>query len=84
LSGVTSMFAFAAGALTPLLPYLLSAPRLASMLALATAALVAGGMATGRMTGRSAWHAGLRQLAFGTGAMAVAYLAGALISGRAT
>ena len=82
LSGVTSMGAFAAGALTPLLPYLLGTPGLAATLALAAAALVAGGMAVGRMTGRSSWHAGLRQLAFGTGAMTVAYLAGALISGR--
>ena len=83
LSGVTSMCAFAAGALLPLLPYVLGAPRTAATLALTSAALVAGGMAIGRMTGRSALHAGLRQLAFGTAAIAVAYLTGALISGAA-
>lgn len=81
LSGVTSMCAFAAGALLPLLSYVLGAPRMAAALAVTAAALVAGGIATGRMTGRSALHAGLRQLAFGSAAMAVAYLTGALFSG---
>ena len=81
LSGVTSMCAFAAGALLPLLPSVLGAPRIAATLALTTAALVAGGIAIGRITGRSALHAGLRQLAFGSAAIAVAYLTGALISG---
>jgi VIT1/CCC1 family predicted Fe2+/Mn2+ transporter len=81
LAGVSSLFAFSAGALVPLLPYLLGATVLAATLALTAAALVAGGMAVGRLTGRPLIRSGLRQLAFGALAIAVTYLVGRLIGG---
>jgi VIT1/CCC1 family predicted Fe2+/Mn2+ transporter len=49
----------------PLLPYLAGAPVLAMMLALTAVALVTGGTAVGRLTGRPVLRSGLRQLAFG-------------------
>jgi VIT1/CCC1 family predicted Fe2+/Mn2+ transporter len=79
LAGVASLFAFSAGALVPLLPYLVGAKALAVTLALTAAALLAGGMTVGRLTGRPVLRSGLRQLAFGALAIAVTYLVGHLI-----
>jgi VIT1/CCC1 family predicted Fe2+/Mn2+ transporter len=83
LAGVSSLFAFSAGALVPLLPYLLGATVLAATLILTAAALLAGGMGVGRLTGRPVLLSGLRQLAFGALAIAVTYLVGRLIGGTA-
>lgn len=79
LAGIASLFAFSAGALVPLLPYLFGAPVLALTLALTAVALIAGGMAVGRLTGRPVLRSGLRQLAFGALAIAVTYFVGHLI-----
>ena len=49
LAGVSSLFAFSAGAVIPLLPYLFGASSLALTLALTAVALTAGGMAVGRL-----------------------------------
>ncbi|HJZ09807.1 MAG TPA: VIT1/CCC1 transporter family protein, partial [Trebonia sp.] len=65
LAGVSSLFAFSAGAVVPLLPYLFGASSLALTLALTAVALTVGGMAVGRLTGRPVLWSGLRQLAFG-------------------
>jgi vacuolar iron transporter family protein len=81
LAGVSSLFAFSAGALVPLLPYLFGATALAATLGLTALALVAGGMAVGRLTGRPFLRSGLRQLAFGALAIGVTYLVGRLIGG---
>lgn len=78
LAGVSSLFAFSAGAVIPLLPYLFGASSLALTLALTAVALTAGGMAVG-LTGRPVLWSGLRQLAFGALAIAVTYLVGHLI-----
>jgi len=79
LAGISSLFAFSVGALVPLLPYLFGASALWVTLALTAAALIAGGMAVGRLTGRPVLRSGLRQLAFGALAIAVTYLVGHLI-----
>ena len=79
LAGVSSLFAFSAGAVVPLLPYLFGASSLALTLALTAVALTVGGMAVGRRTGRPVLRSGLRQLAFGALAIAVTYLVGHLI-----
>ena len=84
LAGAASLLAFSFGALVPLLPYLAGAPVLAVMLALTAVALVTGGMAVGRLTGRPVLRSGLRQLAFGSVAIAVTYLVGHLIGGHGT
>ncbi len=83
LAGLSSLFAFSAGALVPLLPYLFGASVLWVTLALTAAALVGGGMAVGRLTGRPALRSGLRQLAFGALAVGVTYLVGHLIGSSA-
>src|ERR1022692_3048107 len=60
LAGVSSLVAFSVGALVPLLPYLAGLSALAAALGLAATALLAGGMAVGRLTGRPMLRAGLR------------------------
>jgi vacuolar iron transporter family protein len=84
LAGVSSLMAFSVGALVPLLPYLAGLSALAAALGLAAAALLAGGMAVGRLTGRPMLRAGLRQLALGGLAVGVTFAVGSLIAGRVT
>ena len=80
-AGVSSLVAFSAGALIPLLPYLAGLPSLAAALGIAAVALLTGGMAVGRITGRPMLHSGLRQLALGGIAVAVTFAVGSLIGG---
>jgi VIT1/CCC1 family predicted Fe2+/Mn2+ transporter len=79
LASLSSFFAFSVGAMVPLVPYLFGASVLWITVALTAAALVAGGIAVGRLTGRPALRSGLRQLAFGALAIGVTYLVGRLI-----
>ena len=65
LAGVMSLFAFSAGALVPLLPYLLGATVLWFSLALTAVALICGGMVVGRLTGRPGLRAGQRPFDLG-------------------
>ena len=81
LAGTSSLFAFSAGAVVPLLPYLFGATVLWVTLVLTAVALTAGGMGVGKLTGRPVLRSGLRQLAFGALAIAVTYLVGHLIGG---
>ena len=83
LAGAASLAAFSLGAVVPLLPYLLGAPYLAVALGITAAALTAGGMAVGRITGRPLLRSGLRQLALGAVAVAVTYGVGVLIGAQA-
>jgi vacuolar iron transporter family protein len=82
-AGLSSLTAFSSGALIPQLPYLAGLDSLAAALARAAVPLVAGGMVVGRLTGRPAVQAGLRQFALGALAVAVTYTVGSLIGGRA-
>jgi vacuolar iron transporter family protein len=82
LAGASSLVAFSLGALVPLLPYLVGLPVLAASLAIAAAALTAGGMAVGRLTGRPLLRSGLRQLALGMLAIGVTFAVGSLIGGH--
>jgi vacuolar iron transporter family protein len=81
LAGGASLAAFSVGAVIPLLPYLLGWPSLFAALIVTAAALLAGGMIVGRVTGRPVVHAGLRQLALGAIAVAVTYGIGHIIGG---
>jgi VIT family protein len=56
-AGLSSLVAFALGAL---LPYLAGLPVLAAARGIAAVASVAGGMAVGRLTGRQVLRSGLR------------------------
>jgi vacuolar iron transporter family protein len=86
-AGLLSLVAFSAGALIPLLPYLVL-PHLARRVSLAAAlgitavALLAGGIVVGRLTGRPLLRSGLRQLALGCLAVAVTFTVGSLIGGH--
>src|SRR5579864_1350002 len=85
VAGVSSLIAFSAGALIPLLPYLAGLPgmnaALGAALGIAAVALLTGGMVVGRLTGRPLLRSGLRQLALGGVAVAVAFAVGSLIGG---
>jgi vacuolar iron transporter family protein len=84
VAGLSSLVAFSAGALIPLLPYLAGLNVLAAALGITAVALLAGGMAVGRLTGRPALRSGLRQLALGGIAIAATYTVGSLIGGQVT
>ena len=64
LAGAASLAAFSAGALVPLLPYLVGLPYLAATLVITAVALAVGGTVVGRITGRPPLRSGLRQLPF--------------------
>ncbi len=82
LAGISSLLAFSLGALVPLLPYLAGLSVLGAALGITAVALLAGGMAVGRLTGRPMVRSGLRQLALGAVAVAVTFAVGSLIGGR--
>jgi len=77
-----SFVAFAMGAMLPLLPYLLGATSLVPALLLALAGLFGCGAVVSRVTARSWWFSGLRQLALGSAAAGVTFLLGQLIGGH--
>jgi len=89
VAGVSSLKAFSAGALIPLLPYLAGLPgmgpgmgtALAASLGIAAVALLTGGMVVGSLTGRPLLRSGLRQLALGALAVGVTFAVGSLIGG---
>jgi vacuolar iron transporter family protein len=78
-AGLSSLVAFSAGALIPLLPYLAGLSLLAAALGIAAVALLPGGMVVGRLTGRPLLRSGLRQLLLGGVAVAVTFAVGSLI-----
>jgi vacuolar iron transporter family protein len=78
LAAVSSFGAFALGALLPVLPYLLGATALWPALLLALTGLFACGALVARVTARSWWYSGLRQLLLGGTAAAVTYGLGSL------
>jgi VIT1/CCC1 family predicted Fe2+/Mn2+ transporter len=80
-AGISSLIAFSAGALIPLLPYLAGLSVLGAALGVAAVALLTGGMVVGRLTGRPALRSGLRQLVLGGVAVAVTFTVGSLIGG---
>ena len=81
LAGVSSLIAFSAGALLPLLPYLAGLSNLAAALGVAAVALLTLGGVVGHLTGRSVLRSALRQLILGGVAVAVTFVVGSLIGG---
>ena len=75
---VSSFGSFALGALLPVLPYLLGASALWPAVLLALLGLFACGAVVARVTARSWWFSGLRQLALGGAAAGVTYVLGAV------
>jgi VIT1/CCC1 family predicted Fe2+/Mn2+ transporter len=82
VAAVSSFGSFAAGALLPLLPYLIGAHVLWPALILAFGGLFLCGAVVSRATTRTWWYSGLRQLAFGAVASAITYGLGVLIGGH--
>jgi VIT1/CCC1 family predicted Fe2+/Mn2+ transporter len=74
----SSFASFAVGALLPVLPYLLGAGSLLPSVGLALAGLFACGAAVARVTARSWWFGGLRQLLLGGAAAGVTFVLGGL------
>jgi VIT1/CCC1 family predicted Fe2+/Mn2+ transporter len=79
VAAISSFTAFALGALLPLLPYLLGATSLLPALLLALAGLFGCGAVVSRVTARSWWFSGLRQLALGSAAAGVTFVLGHVI-----
>jgi VIT1/CCC1 family predicted Fe2+/Mn2+ transporter len=75
----SSFAAFSIGALLPLLPYLLGATSLLPALGLALVGLFSCGAVVSKVTARSWWFSGLRQLALGTAAAGITFALGHLI-----
>jgi VIT1/CCC1 family predicted Fe2+/Mn2+ transporter len=83
-AAISSFFCFAVGALIPLLPFLLGAPRLELALLCGGVGLIAAGALSARFTPRPWWSAGLRQLLFGAVAAGATYLIGVAIGAGAS
>ncbi|MGW0532689.1 VIT1/CCC1 transporter family protein [Streptomyces sp. NPDC003032] len=78
VAAVSSFGSFALGALLPVLPYLLGATVLWPALLLAMIGLFVCGAVVAKVTARSWWFSGLRQLALGGAAAGVTYALGSL------
>ncbi|MEU7580508.1 VIT1/CCC1 transporter family protein [Streptomyces sp. NPDC041068] len=78
VAAVSSFGSFALGALLPVLPYLLGATVLWPALLLALVGLFACGAVVAKVTARSWWFSGLRQLVLGGAAAGVTYALGSL------
>ena len=82
VAAVSSFGSFALGAVLPLLPYLLGLNQLWAAMLLAFGGLFACGAIVSRVSSRSWWFSGLRQLGFGAVAAAVTFGLGTLIGGH--
>ncbi|MBQ1095766.1 VIT1/CCC1 transporter family protein [Streptomyces sp. b94] len=78
VAAVSSFGSFALGALLPVLPFLLGATALWPAVVLALAGLFLCGAVVAKVTARSWWYSGLRQLALGGAAAGVTYALGSL------
>jgi VIT1/CCC1 family predicted Fe2+/Mn2+ transporter len=79
VAAASSFGSFALGALLPVLPYLLGAGALMPAVLLALAGLFGCGAAVARVTARSWWYSGLRQLLLGGAAAGITFVLGTLI-----
>ena len=78
-----SLLSFAAGAVIPLLPFLLGFNALGVALGLSAIAAIIGGGLVARLTSRPFWRGALRQLLLGTAAAGLTYLIGLAVGGMA-
>jgi VIT1/CCC1 family predicted Fe2+/Mn2+ transporter len=79
VAAVSSFMAFAAGALVPVLPYLVGATSLPLALVLTVVALFGCGAVVTRVTVRPWWYGGARMAGLGAAAAGLTYLFGALV-----
>jgi vacuolar iron transporter family protein len=79
IAAASSFVSFAVGAALPVTPYLLGAASLAPSLVISLLALFACGAVVSRVTTRSWWFGGLRQLVLGGVAAALTFVIGDLV-----
>ena len=79
LAAVSSFVAFAAGALVPVLPYVLGSTSLLLALGMTVVALFGCGAMVTQVTVRPWWYGGIRMAGLGVVAAALTYLFGALV-----
>ncbi|MCT9930589.1 VIT1/CCC1 transporter family protein [Planotetraspora sp. A-T 1434] len=79
LAAISSFLSFSLGALIPLLPYLFGATGLWLSAIVSMVALFAAGVLVSRVTARSWWFSGVRQLVVGAVAAALTWGLGTLI-----
>lgn len=82
-AAISSFVCFAAGALVPLLPYLVGFQELWIAMVAGGVGLFIAGVLVSRFTRRTWWLSGLRQLALGVAAAGATYLIGRLIGSAA-
>jgi vacuolar iron transporter family protein len=75
----SSLLSFAVGAFVPLLPYILGATSLLPAILISAAGLFLAGALVSRVTARSWWYSGLRQLAVGAIAGALTFGLGSIV-----
>jgi VIT1/CCC1 family predicted Fe2+/Mn2+ transporter len=78
-AAVSSFLSFTVGAAIPLISYLLGADTLWPALVVSLSALFGIGVLVSRVTVRSWWYAGLRQMVLGGVAAGVTYVVGSLV-----
>ncbi len=81
IAAVSSFLAFSVGAVLPLLPYFLGVTSLVGSAILSCLALFGAGALVSRVTARSWWYSGLRQLVVGTVAAGLTFGLGHLLGG---
>jgi VIT1/CCC1 family predicted Fe2+/Mn2+ transporter len=79
VAAVSSFSSFAAGAVLPLLPYLVGSTTLLPAMILSLAGLFLCGAVVSTVTARSWWYSGARQLLLGGAAAALTYGIGTLV-----
>jgi len=81
LAGISSFIAFTVGALIPLIPYIFGAQSQTPAIALTALALFLSGAVVSRVTTKSWWFNGGRQLIVGAAAGGITYILGNLVGG---
>ncbi|WP_433255817.1 VIT1/CCC1 transporter family protein [Streptosporangium sp. CA-135522] len=83
IAAVSSFLSFSVGAVLPLLPYLLGVTSLVGSAVISCLALFGAGALVSRVTARSWWYSGLRQLVVGVVAAGLTFGLGHLLGGGA-
>jgi VIT1/CCC1 family predicted Fe2+/Mn2+ transporter len=80
-AALSSFFAFAAGAILPVIPWFIgsSTPFFIASVVLGLSGMFAVGAAVSLFTGRNTWYAGGRQMLIGAGAAVITYTIGRII-----
>lgn len=81
VAAISSFLSFGLGALLPLLPYLFGVTSLVISAVVSCLALFGAGALVSRVTARSWWYSGLRQLVVGAVAAALTFGLGTLLGG---